>query len=176
MSVTFSLYKVSEAEYLGSVFEAKTTEERDNEIRRRLNLPADSDIEATLQNACELVKAEWSDGAYHRMLDIADKHWMWKGERGWRRMDKRLKTLPTQVYKGHKYVALDKVEYSQGWFLKKRFFKKRITTVYCVTKKQMMDFFKQYLDYSGDDCLVAKDVMERFERAWKDGMLFECSW
>lgn len=177
MSAIFALYKISPADYLGSSFELKTEEAIYADVRRRLNLPEGTDVEAYLRTGMpSLERKEWSDDAPHVFLDVSKCKSMFKGHRGWRRIQERLDTLPYKRYKEHKYLGLDMVEYSQGWFLKKRFFRKETTFVYCTTKKQMEDFFKQYMDYSGEHYWGAKYTVDKFLASWQDGMVFECCW
>ena len=111
-------------------------------------------------------------------IDVTHLRACFKYARGWRRLAKRLKNLNTKTFKNsrytQKYIPVDEVQYAQGWFFKKKFFNKEITYVLCTTKKQMENFFKQYIDYNSHDTR-AKEAVERFINAWEDGMLFECS-
>ena len=53
-------------------------------------------------------------------------------------------------------------------------FSKKVTTVICTTKQEMLHFFNQYIDYWGKDTR-GKECVESFINAWEDGMIFECS-
>ena len=81
----------------------------------------------------------------------------------------------TNGKQSHKYIPVDVVQYAQGWFLKKKFFNKEITHSFCITKKQMENFFKQYIDFNSYDDR-GKEAVDRFLNTWEDGMIFECAW
>ena len=70
-------------------------------------------------------------------------------------------------------LALDTVEYAQGWFFKKKFFNKEVTTVFCTTKKELQNFITQYVQCKNNE---EREIINRFLNSWEDGMLFECSW
>ena len=121
----------------------------------------------------------WSDSQSHDKIDISHLNACFKHARGWRRLRKRIEGCPIKTFQNkrytQRYIPVDEVEYAQGWFFKKKFFKKEITTVFCTTKKQMENFFNQYIDYNNADDR-GKEAVCRFLNSWKDGMIFECAW
>lgn len=201
MSVTMSLYKVNpKVSYKGyhldflrdSDFVMGEDGKYPYEIKERElgapltdrgSVPTISDGEE-LYNAYEKWEAEqvanaWTDGKTHDKIDMTYLTACFGKGRGWRRIKNRLNTLPIQTFNNGRYslryIPVDEVEYAQGWFFKKRFFKKEITFVICVTKQQMENFFKQYIDFNNEDTR-GREAVDRFLNAWEDGMVFECSW
>lgn len=121
----------------------------------------------------------WSDGVNHDKINITHYNSCFKKYRGWGRYAKRLNTMPIQTFsngkQSHRYIAVDEVQYAQGWFFKKAFFSKEITHSFCVTKEQMENFFKQYIDFNSHDDR-GREAVDRFLNSWEDGMIFECAW
>lgn len=122
----------------------------------------------------------WSDGKEHDKLDISHLKACFKHTRGWKRLASRFEDMPIKTFKSargiQRYIPVDEVQYAQGWFFKKRFFNKEITFVFCTTKEQMENFFKQYVDFNHPSDDRGKEAVNRFINAWEDGMIFECAW
>lgn len=162
MSVTFHLYKVrDDIDYIKSPYENR-------EAR-------------TIDNYDTYYEHSFSDGDSHGILDISyfksasRKHH--KLARSAKRLIKPIKNLnyklcSTKRGYAYKYVTVDEILYRQGWFLKKKFFEKDMTVVFCNSKEQMQRFFNKYIDRNtarGRECEKA------FIDAFEPGMIFECA-
>ena len=121
----------------------------------------------------------WSDNHRHDKIDITLLRACFKDCRGWKRLVKHFDGFPIKTFNNgrtiQKYIPVDRVEYAQGWFFKKRFFNKKMTRVFCTTKKQMENFFKQYIDFNDKHDTRGREAVDRFLNAWEDGMIFECA-
>lgn len=121
----------------------------------------------------------WSDGLDHQYINLTMEKSKLKRERGGMRMFKRLNRFPTKVLHNKlcyvRYLAVDEIEYFQGWFLKNKFHEKRFWTVYATTREEMNRFFTRYINMN-DKLRRGKDLIQIFNRSWKDGMLFACYW
>lgn len=198
MSVTMSLYKVNpDVVYTGYYFDNVSKadfimgsdgfypiEKKEKELGAPMksdgHWPCASDAEYDdYEKWEESQKASaWSDGVEHEFYDITHRKMCYKGVRGWRRIRNRLEKFNHRQFKKkdtRNYLVLDIVEYAQGWFFKKRFFKKEITYVVCTTKREMENFFRQYVDFNGRDTR-GREAVNRFMASWEDGMIFECAW
>lgn len=187
MSVRFHLYKVNPSViYNGYYMDYATNkdlkeDENGNiplfELEKELGCPDTDDIQENFCWQNEQKILAWSDKKEHYFFDFTYYNSFWRNSRGWKYLYKRLNCFDFKIFNnGHKickYLTLDRVLYYQGWFLKKRFFKKEVTFVYCVTKKQMVDFFNRYIDFTEEN---GRMCVKEFLDAWEDGMLFECSW
>lgn len=118
----------------------------------------------------------WSDNCQHDFLDLTYHKALFNGNKGWKRLQKRLEKFNIKRFddkRGYisKYLTVNPVKYAQGWFFKKRYFKKKNWVFFGTTKKEMDDFFKRYVKVTEE----SEKIMEDFLNAWKDGMIFECS-
>lgn len=125
-------------------------------------------------NICEMI---WSDGNYHPYVNFSNLRLIYKKERFWNRIANKFDGLsanycPDGYCKGNIIIPLDYVQIAQGWFFKKRYFKRKNWYNVCNTKRGMIDFFNRYIDYSMDG---ARDTVNRFIDSWEDGMIFICS-
>lgn len=190
MSVIMALYKVrDDVDYVGSYADHVTKKDFEDDEQGICNLerieaamgapmkdghwPGHSDGEIYDQyNAWrkQREKEVWSDKQEHYFFSWSYYQAINSKERGYRRLRNRIKKLKVKTYKprGEQYLCLDPVLYSQGWFFKKRFFKKKIFQNISATKEEMLNFLKQY-------CTDA-DEIERFSSLWEPGMVFVCSW
>jgi len=124
----------------------------------------------------EQERKAWSDHQKHELFDISHYRVCYKKTNGWKTLADKLNCFTIKNFLGLKrYLCLDQVAYAQGWFFKRRFFKKEITMVICVTKKQMINFFNRYIDYNSHDTR-GKESVECFLNAWENGMMFVCAW
>lgn len=209
MSVCMMLYKVlPDVKYNGYYLDFATNkdfnidddgffpiEKKEQELGAPKNKdghwPCHNDPEFTSYNEwCEQQKANaWSDGIKHDMFDLTYYKMIYGKYRGWGRLIKRLNEFKFNYFQKHsyvcKYLTVDTVEYAQGWFFKKSFYKKDITWTVCTTKDQMKHFFDQYIDCNNRTYPIGsakfhdnrgKEVIDRFLSSWEDGMLFMCSW
>lgn len=128
----------------------------------------------------EQKRKAWSDGKEHDKIYVSILRSTYKKQRGWRRLNKRLSSIGTKTYMCNgikmEYIAVDEVQYAQGWFFKNRFFNKEITSVFCVTKEQMINFFNKYIDFNSKADDRGRGAVRSFLEAWEDGMIFECAW
>lgn len=126
----------------------------------------------------EQEKKAWSDGIDHDKINITHIKSCFKNYRGLKRLLRVFEGLPVKTFNNgkitQKYIPVDRVAYAQGWFFKNRFFKKKITRVFCTTKEQMENFFNKYIDYNSHDTR-GKETVELFLNTWEDGMIFECA-
>ena len=125
-------------------------------------------------------RKKWSDEKDHTFFDWTHITRCYSKCRGWRRLRDRMSMMKFKTFEypgigSVNYLCLDEVQYAQGWFFKKPFFNKEITLVFCTTKSQMENFFKQYIDYRSHDTRGAEAV-QIFLDSWEDGMIFECAW
>lgn len=162
MSVTFSLYRIrDDVDYINSPY-------------------SNGDVR-TPENTEEYYKGKYTDNNKHDMIDISYvKSMCYKGKklaRGAKRAIKPIKNLKYKLCKttrgyAYKYVTVDEVLYRQGWFLKKKFFNRELTFVFCNSKKQMQRFFNEYIDRSTER---GKECEKAFMDAFQPGMIFECA-
>ena len=82
----------------------------------------------------------------------------------------------TQPGYTEKLIPVNYIAYRQGWFLKKRFFKKPYAYIVCTTKSEMENFFKKYINYKDKNDTRGKECVDTFRSKWKDGMIFICRW
>jgi len=178
MSVTFHLYKPIDAYTIPDQFYMTSPTEYKKLLIEKPQV--DPKYDAFWSNFFK--DDEWNDGKTHQKLNLTYLKALAKGKKN--RLSKMIQKIENQkdVYKiqylnskmsSYKYIAVDEVLYRQGWFLKKKFFKKVNWTHIYTTKEEMLGFFKRYIDFTdprGAEC--AKVFLE----AWKDGMIFECSW
>lgn len=163
MSVCLSICKVvPNVKYDGTVFEKLPKEDR-------------KDIESLPD---EMFEEKFSDGNVHQILDLTTcksismtngKNRYWKKLR---KMELPHNQVHTATYT-YNAVVLDQITYRQGWFLKNRFFKKKVT-MYCTNKKtEMIAFMKRYFDFTDHE---AVECYQTFVNVFQYGMLFSCNW
>ena len=190
MSIVFNLYKVeNDVEYTGCFLDnlnitAESIEDlSDKEIENLkafgYNPSEPSSFGEAMFNAC---KSSFSDGKDHDMIQFnliksVFKTPKGKQQREWKPVCTKLQNFNLKTFKDKhstiiKYIVCTPVQYAQGWFLKKRFFKRRSWRFYATTKKQMNNFFDRY----GNKSEQCYEVRKLFNEKWEDGMLFECSW
>lgn len=191
MSVTFHLYKPeNNIKYLGNYLD-KCSYEQINDKNYLYNLEISLGApENNNPNYEKLIhtfyeeqdKICWSDYKKHEMFNLTNfKYYSMKKNkisRSWKRNRHKLKNLNYQEYTNSRgetihYIPVKEIAYRQGWFLKKRFFKKENTFVIATTKKDMMNFFKQYINYNSKDNR-AKETVDFFNNHWCDGYIFLC--
>lgn len=181
MSATMHLWKPLDVKFLGSPYDDYTDKqlsEHGEEIDEKLGCPIDGSLEDIDIWGITMNCSEWEDKQGHDMLDLTYIKSIFKAynDKAWRRVRKKLSQFPSSV--GHrkvtsrKVICADEMAYAQGWFFKRRFFKKKTTFVFCTTKKEMELFFKRYMDNSEDSRKAQKYFLEK----WEDGFIFECAW
>lgn len=159
MSVTFHLYRVrDDVDYLGS--------------------PYDNKEERTDKNDDSYYVPRYSDGIIHTIIDYGYAKAMCT-KRDMHRMLKPIRDLNYKLFDNKqlgtvKYVVVDEVLYRQGWFLKKKFFDRKTTVIWCNSKEQMARFFDEYIDYNSKD-KRGRECVRVFLNAYEPGMLFECA-
>ena len=162
MSVTMCLYKVIDVKYVGNrlnhIYEEEISDLSDEEYEKIDSIP------------------EWEDGIKHDMIDLTWLKLLCKLNNGKLCTLKHLNKFNQYIFKDnyctYKYIPVDEICYWQGWNLKKRFFNKKITTVFCVTRKQMVLFMRRYLKPSEWNMFKEKFINNMVEGE----MIFECSW
>lgn len=177
MSVTFHLYQVAHGvTYKGKPYEFFDKKRR-NEVIHDLSDEADKYFEDVYEGVPGL----------HDFLNLSNYMDISKSckKNGLGKKIKEIeKTFPVQTINAktgaYKGICVDKQVYRQGWFLKKRFFKKACTIYVATTKEEMNGFFKKYLDYSyrycnDSDFVPARETFNIFNQYWEDGMIFVCA-
>lgn len=185
MSVTFHLYKIrDDVEFLGNLADKVKWGIKNDEALTKLEtehgFKGDFTSDELEDWENRMIEASFSDGKKHDIFDKNCIKQIFKGTRGLNRLLNRLdglnfKRLENENGYIYNYIVVDEIVYRQGWFLKKKFFNKEITACICTTKKQMENFFKQYIDYNSNDTR-GKEAAEAFLNAWEPGMLFKCVW
>ena len=188
MSVTFHLYRPNYAvEYRGTIFERSkvdvfnsTNESKFWEIYKSAGYKEGMSAGELVEIDEKIDAKAWSDGVKHEQLNINYIRGQFqltnkKYHRALRRNMKRLKTFQKKRYTtGYGvttvYIPVDEIMYDQGWFLKHKFFKRKVWTVICTTKKQLKKFAENYATKEGLRRIQA------FIDNWEDGMIFRCSW
>lgn len=174
MSATMFLYKPQNVRVIGHTYYDLSKEAR----QYIYNNPEDDD------NPYEYI---WSDGREHNHINLSDYdsiayrgyQTLGKWERNWHRYHKRLVSnfnFQRYVSCGSDYQAfiipVEEVLYWQGWGLSNRFFKKRHTVYFAITKKQMSEFLKKHTRPRNHYDI---ETFRSFFDKWEDGMIFECS-
>lgn len=191
MSVTMHLYKPrSDVTYTGDWWMQIPLREMNNktlmDLQVKLGGPSEPSEDASneVYNDFFLKEMEWekdmktkaySDGKLHEYIDLDSQKAYLRKFRGGKRMLNRLgrfqfKNFENQNYH-FKYLVVEEVEYRQGWFLKKKFFRKKFWTIYCTTRKELEAFFKNYVNLNNE---WGREARNAFLNAWEDGMLFAC--
>lgn len=179
MSVTFHLLKpLLNVTYMGDFFDYMTYKEflnneliNDIEIANGLN-----DYENYEDFYSDQEKKKWSDNQKHEMFTIPNFYRGKKSCRSWKRLAKKFKNLNFKYFQRkcgetYKYIPVTEVLYYQGWFLRKKFFKKECTCYITKNKYEMLTFLRKYLDFKDN---YAVKVYNSFEEYWEDGLIFEC--
>lgn len=192
MSVTFCLYKPRlEVQFKGFWWMQMPFRDMSHEVLMDLQVklggPSEPDKNAPYETRSDFFQKEmdwedqmeltaWSDGKKHQLFKLDTKKGYLRSCRGGRRMLNRLSKFSHQHFSNEyyrfNYLVLDEVVYRQGWFLKKRFFRRKFWTVYGTTKEEVERFFNKYLKPNDE---VGKEARDAFLNAWEDGMLFECA-
>lgn len=185
MSVCMSLYKVnSNVVYKGHYMDFVSWEDclpdkngvrKVDSIEEELGCPTNPfELFDWMDKQEELA---WSDSTKHTFFDISYYKKLFRNSRSWHRMEKRLSKFEYRIFDNKKekkkYLTVDKIKYAQGWFFNKRFYKKKVTVVFCTTKRELENFFKQYVKCK---TVEERKIINNFLNSWEDGMLFECSW
>lgn len=185
MSVCMALYKINpNVVYNGYYFDFMKNKDfipdengniPINKIEKELGIPENP---YDLWDWTEKQETEaWSDKVKHTFFELNYYKSMFEKKRSWKRTRNRLSKYDFKIFDNgmekKKYLALDTVEYAQGWFFKKKFFNKEVTTVFCTTKKELQNFITQYVQCKNNE---EREIINRFLNSWEDGMLFECSW
>lgn len=178
MSVTFYLYKPIDLKCKPSLYEQMKKEEYEKLIKEIDEKYSEDELEVKYN---EVFNRKWPDNKEHSVIEFFKTSELNKKcGRQWKRKRRKLEKfkhfyIPTSHGITYQAIAADLIAYRQGWFLKKRFFKKPLTEIICTTKSEMETFFKKYVDYKGED-KRGREFVETFRSAWKDGMIFVCSW
>ena len=188
MSITFHLYRPNyNVEYIGTIFDnskinlfSNANKKKFWEVYGEAGYSEDMDFEDSLKLDEKIQAEAWSDGKMHKQLNlnhlrgqlkVANKRY----HGSYRRTIKRLENFPKNKYTtGYgvttTYIPVDEVLYNQGWFLKRRFFKRKVWTIICTTKKQVQNFIDKYATKKG------ANILKEFVDKWEDGMIFQCGW
>lgn len=180
MVVNISLFKVrDDVDFLGDVMEGVPDLDW-NETLEKYGFREDMTKEEMDTFFEKLENMRWSDNQSHYMID---KTWIkktYRKGRGTKRLFNRLNKFNMKCFnngKGYiyKYITVDPVFMGQTCGIKQRFFKKRVTLVYCTTRQEVNRFFKQYMDTSTKD---GKEIADTITREWKDNadMILEIIW
>lgn len=113
---------------------------------------------------------EWTDRQSHELISITFFNSVYKKNKSWKKYRKKLTFIGYKTYNTNNYIPVDRVYYNQGWWLKNSFFNKKCTTIFCLNKKEIENFFKRYAKSSANP--IKQEVLDY----WEDGMIFECSW
>ena len=162
MSVVITIQQpLKNVQYLGCEYDRMSKEEKENTI-----LP-DSVFED-----------QYSDQKEHNYFELTSLKSISKNckkNRFWKKIERM--QLPYHVFETDYYtshiVVTDTIKYRQGWFLKKRFFKKACTMYMTNKRSEMISFMKKYFDFRGER---AVECYKTFVEVFEDGMIFECSW
>lgn len=176
MSVCFSLYKVlPDVDLLGSKYDfasKELLEEKNNLLDSK-----DLDMDEFHKIMDDFYGMRFSDGLNHEYLDLVNWSFGPKHKKNRSKNKKNVsnsfnvKVLPTSRGFAYKYLTVDRIAYRQGWFLKKRFFKKPYTIYIATTKEQMDNWFKKYLDVKGRD-KRGIECYRKFMDSWEDDCIF----
>ena len=129
-------------------------------------------IEELLISYFSTKKLCWSDKEGHEYFSYSKLKNRYRKLREWRILEKHFSRLPFKTREnGEKYLAVNHIKYVDGYFLKKRFYNKRIPYVICTTKKEMENFFRRYIDYSTDSGQL---YTKSFLKAWQENSFFVC--
>lgn len=177
MSICFSLYKVlPNVDFLGSEYDLASKEilEKNNALFKSI----ESTSEEINNSIDDFYMEKFSDGLKHKYLDLTN--W-YSGPKSKKNRNKRelrriyntfnVKSLITARGWVYKYLTVDEILYRQGWFLKKRFFKKYHTIYMATTKEQMKNWFDKYLDVNRKD-KKGIECYNAFMNSWEDGCIF----
>lgn len=122
-----------------------------------------------------LFEGRWDDGQKHDWIDLTEQKRILLRYNGGKRMLKHLMKYGYKVFHNKhyafKYLAVDQIEYRQGWFLKQRFFDRDLTLCYCTSKLGLIRFFHRYVNLKDE---WGKEAYHAFVDKWEDGMLFAC--
>ena len=179
MSVTFHLYKLCDnIHYLGRKYDFATKDEkkRFNHLYYLASISKEDDDWVD-----DFIKERYSDNLNHNYIEVTCFKKLSKmGSRykGYYRLYRKLQNFNMDIISStygvtYKFIVVDKVVYRQGWFLKKKFFKKGTTCFIATNKKEMQNFFNKYLDFKDKRGI---ETYNTFLNKWEDGMIFEVSW
>lgn len=212
MSVTISLYRVvPHVTYLGSIFDYHTRSDYDTKKGKidwlkipvwkkeeKFGAPPITEEIFNDQNAydnwntaydnwsLEIEQKSWSNGKFYGKFemfrykeDMNYKEWLALKE----------KFKPSIIHGGMGYALMNlpiqEIYYIQGWFFKKRFFKRKNTCFCTTSKKKALDFLRKYLNLKYNktnnsgrhyDDEVVKNIIPEIEERWndEDTFIFEC--
>lgn len=190
MSATFHIYKpVENVEYTGLWYDQFSLKEIDQAmIENNEFILEGPNKEAEDETYC------WSDGNTHVIFNFYD-YQPGFDKKLEKRMIKKIENLSLPFKIGlknrsypYKIIPVDEIAYAQGWFVSRRFLKKKNPMYIGVIKEEMIKFFKKYgaipkkeqvIDYSSGGYVgrVTNDLrlietMNLFERAFKPGYIF----
>lgn len=172
MSVTLTLYKPNpNVTFLGDWWMQESENEMTKSFIRWLNgEDEDFDLHAFHMQ-------QWSDKKEHDYINLTARKRLLKHYRGGLKSLSRLDKFTPKIFQSKvyfcKYIPVDTVVYWSGWFLKKKFFKKKYWTIYCTTRQEMTRFFNQYLDWRS---VNGRACFQAMQDSWQDGMILEISW
>ena len=177
MSVTFILYQPINLRCEPSLYEKLNSKEYKKLIQELESKYCGNELDEKID---EIFERSWPNGKIYSCIDFTNNSGLSsKCGRAWKRERNKLEKFNyfyLTTYRGIvKTIAADQILYRQGWFLKKRFFKKPLTEIVCTSKSELEYFFKKYIDLKNKD-KRGLEVIEEFRKAWKDGMIFVCSW
>lgn len=180
MIVNISLFRVrDDVDFVGDVMEGVSNLDW-NETLKKYGFREDMTTKEMDKFFEKMDKMKWSDNESHYMIDKAWINCMYKKERGTKRLIDRidkfnLKTFNTGKGWTYRYIAADPVIIRQTQGIKPRFFKKKITLVYCTTRNEVESFFRNYVDTSTK---AGKEIVDTIRKEWKEneGMILEVAW
>ena len=181
MSVVMYLSKpLYDIDYLGSKYDFATNEDlkRIDELKFKCDMSEKEEKEWE-----EMFKNKYSDNEKHSYIDISWFYWVAstsKSNKAAIRYAKKLERLGYKVFtpkhsNAMKYITTNEILYRQGWFFKNNFFNKGATMYVATTKREMIWFFRKYVDFNNKRDNRAKEAYNAFMNAWEDGMIFICS-
>lgn len=211
MSVTISLYKViPNVTYLGSIFDLFTHADYDDKKgtidwldlpvwkkEERFGAPP---ITPEIYNdrvsydnwnskfddwSFNIERESWSDGKWHKKFEM----FMRKEDmnyKEWLALKEKFK--PSIINNGFGIAVMnlpvEEIYYTQGWFFKESFFKRKNTCFCTTSKKRAIDFLRKYLklnynkaNHSARHYEDIGDIITEIEEKWDENstIIFECA-
>lgn len=184
MSATFHLYKIrDDLQFIGTERDF-ASKEKVKEYEENICELSDEQVNKFYSYRFKTIDGNIfipNDTDYIDIIDIYNTASGYKKCKGYKRQLSKLEIFSCNVLhtkRGYTYRAIpvEEVLYRQGWFLKKKWFRKRCTYYVATTKQQLISFFKLNLDVKRYDSERAIECMQTFIKYWEDGMIFVVSW